>query len=105
MRYTLSTDKILEYAKSKLVLPEKVKQKFVTVLVANCFAEPEFPERYFDIELPNGELLIIDRLEKDIIFEVAFSKTGMQSIYTGWEFLWLREAGEILKQEINEREQ
>ena len=100
MKYTLDTQKILDYAWDKLPMPIEVKQRYATVFVASFVGEPEFVDRYFEIETPEGELLLIDKLDKDVIFEIAFSKTGHKGRRTGWEFLWMREAGEIIKQEV-----
>lgn len=96
--YKIDKQKLIDYARERTPLPSDVKQKFLLVYVNDFIGEPEFVDRYFILELPNGDTLIIDKIETRIVYQVVFRKEIHEGMIIGWEYLGVREAGVILNQ-------
>lgn len=77
MEYRIDEQKIVDWAIDRLPDVVTFDKKLAVVYVNDFIGETEiiYENRYSEIYLPNGELMLLDKKEKSYYYYVIFQKT------------------------------
>jgi len=98
----LDFSKIADYARECLPLPSESKHEVILVYVNDFIGWRKESNLITDIELPDGRWMLIDHTLPRKVYQVVYTKQRHDRMIIGWEYLGIKEAGEVFSMDPKE---